>query len=1051
MKRPFHSILIRTATALLTCLLAPLTALADDPVCFYLSDGRVEIYPAEYVQSCQPTATGYTLTLFDGEKIDYTASDIDSVSHVLPEKPYLETFKFNDKYNDQLATDYEADTVEELLEFTIGAIGKSLTPSFSTYEDDAIVTVDGVEQTSKVSRHRFDRDIVYTASFPGQTMLKMTKLTDEVWSEPAASRWEPVALKTEDLSTNQPSNYEDKEGLHALLDDNFSTFFQSTWGSGAYTQKAENVYLDIALPVSLSQFKLYYRTRELSNYSPLAITIYASHDGVRWTEIDDLTAADDDLPSGSGVEYTSDPIDLGGTWEHLRLEITEAEHAKDLKDADGNEFRLYYLAMSELRILRFIPGEGEPQLLQPATYECAMMPYGRDYTVRVHWLTDDATAVPRIDIWTDNGRLPADKVTYLHSYIRIDGNGVFDNFEDSVLIRGRGNSSWAGENGKSPYNLKFSTKVKPFGLTKGKRWCLIANAQSGSMMANAIGMKIARMVEADYANHVIPVDLYINDQYRGSYTFTEKIGLSNNSVDLNEETSVLLELDSYYDEQYRFRSDVYALPVNIKDPDLTDEEFAWKADDTFSIYKKEFNSFVNALDQNTGFEKKMDVPSFCRYFLVNDLIKNQELCHPKSTFMFKEGLEALNSKYHFGPVWDLDWAFGYEQNRNYYQTTAATDFFSFNASSAGNRFFKALRYSSDIIKKEYYRTWVDFMENHYEELFEYARDYYDYAHPSFEKNATKWGDGRSYEQSLNNLRTWFDDRTEYLATQIDKYDLSIPDDVNYGDVNGDGDLTAADVVCLVSYLLGETPKEFVTYNADIDHNGIITVTDLVWTISFVTAAEAPQRRLPSAEVALSINDFDAAVGESATTLVSLRAVEEADDEPYTAARFTVLVPDGLTLEDAALAPAYAMSHRLSAEQDADGYTHLLVWSDDNAPLLPGTPLLTLTVRPDGVVAEQQRSLTLADGSIATTDGDEHRLFTANARFNLSTGLGTLTADVCRLTGGEALTVDALQPVTLHVRTLDGILVRTLDVQPGTHSYPLPQGVYLVETEKIVIN
>ena len=51
----------------------------------------------------------------------------------------------------------------------------------------------------------------------------------------------------------------------------------------------------------------------------------------------------------------------------------------------------------------------------------------------------------------------------------------------------------------------------------------------------------------------------------------------------------------------------------------------------------------------------------------------------------------------------------------------------------------------------------------------------------------------------------------------------------------------------------------------------------------------------------------------------------------------------------------------------------------------------------------------------------------------------------------ALPVDALQPVTLHVRTLDGILVRTLDVQTGTHSHPLPQGVYLVETEKIVIN
>ena len=80
--------------------------------------------------------------------------------------------------------------------------------------------------------------------------------------------------------------------------------------------------------------------------------------------------------------------------------------------------------------------------------------------------------------------------------------------------------------------IKFPTKQKPLGMKAGKNWNLIANAIRESMTTNVIGSRVAEMVGAAAANHFLPVELYINGNYRGSYTLTEKVGISNNSIDL---------------------------------------------------------------------------------------------------------------------------------------------------------------------------------------------------------------------------------------------------------------------------------------------------------------------------------------------------------------------------------------------------------------------------------------------------------------------------------------------------------------------------------------
>lgn len=1021
----------------------------------YFTDGGIKAFPPEYIKEVNLDLKSYVrLTLINDSTVSYQKNDIDSVSYYGPDLPEFTSFKFNNKFNENLSIDIEDVEIADTMVFTVPAIGKRLTPSFKLSDEDARVFIGNVEQKSKISRPRFDRDITYTVSLPGDSIFAMEKISDEEWSEEVWSEpIEEIPLRADMLSTNQPSNYPESEGLETMLDGDWSTYHQSTWGSnGTYQQKSENVCLDIVLDEPISVFQFYYCSRPLDNYNPLAFTIWAAGDDGVW-KAQRKIGVEDGMPTGAGnSEYTSPSITLDGSYRRLRFELTEAEHTK--MQPDG--FVLPYLALAEFRLLK-VNGDEKvlikpAELIHAAEWWYGMKPYGHDYTVRIDWLTDRATGVPRIDIDIDGGQMVSSKNYYLHANFRLDGNGVFDNLEDSIWIKGRGNSSWAGTWGKSPYNIKFNEKVKPFGLTKGKSWCLIANAQRGSMMVNAIGMKAARMVGTAGANHVIPVDLYINGEYRGSYTFTEKVGLRNNSIDADEMTSYMLELDQYFDENYRFYSRPYSLPVNVKDPDLTEEIFWDDADERFQTIQDQFNAFTDALMNQDGYEEMMDVDAFARFFMVNNLINNMELGHPKSTFLYRENYEDPESKYVFGPVWDLDWAYGYENSSQYFVRDATASIFSKMTGQSGNNFFMALLDNSAEVRKAHFRVWVEFMRNYYEEFLEYPEDYLNYANSSYLTNANIWGDGRNYASQLPQIQRWFDQRTQWIMDNIEVFDLD--DDTPYlsiGDVNMDGVYSVSDVVCLLSYLLGEQPEDFHFKQADVDKNGFITVTDLVSVIEFVLKAEekAPSyRRQTPAEMEFALNGFEARTGEPTDVDVQLMPVDDADDEiAYTAIEFVVTLPEGMTLEKATITDNQ-FTHNVVTTPLDDYRARVLIYSDSNKPLVAGS-MLRLTVRPDAVIKESNRIVTLTDALIATPDGDEHKVRSRSAAFRLSTGLNSQLA-VSSIEGGHALTITAIEATTINIYSADGILVRTIDVQPGTTTVELPTGIYIVNKTKVII-
>lgn len=469
-------------------------------------------------------------------------------------------------------------------------------------------------------------------------------------------------------------------------------------------------------------------------------------------------------------------------------------------------------------------GVGDSILTRCDDNKYRFKPYHRprkEYALKVIFLTDLATSVPRIDINTVGGENISSKEKYIDAEIIIDGKGAFPSMTDSVKVRGRGNTSWSSDpNAKNPYRLKFAEKVKPLGMTNGKNWVLLANKMPGSMLTNAYGMKIASLIGTPYPNNIIPVDLYVNGVYKGSYNLTEKVGLYNNSVELdNEKVATLLELDDYYDEEegQKFKSSYYNIPVNIKEPDFGVDPTLLNV----TYIKYCFNKFAKAVYDGEGVTDYVDVDYLARYLLVSDLIFNKELFHPKSVFCYNVNLMEFErgSKFIFGPIWDLDWGFGYSQIwSSYFNNYATKDFFEASSGMEQSTFFTRLRTEPKVARR-IYQLCRDFVINDLDELCEYFEDYYVYAKPSLESSTTAYPDPTNYAVQSVQAATWIRQRANYLLNKL-KQELRIMP----GDVNNDRVITIKDVTMLIDYLLGlaELSNDL---NADVNEDGEINILD----------------------------------------------------------------------------------------------------------------------------------------------------------------------------------------------------------------------------------
>lgn len=281
--------------------------------------------------------------------------------------------------------------------------------------------------------------------------------------------------------------------------------------------------------------------------------------------------------------------------------------------------------------------------------------------------------LPVIRINTENAYPILDKKNYIPGTVVIeDPDGAYwdtPRLEVKIVengVRGRGNSTW--DMPKKPYKIKFDEKISIFGLGEDKEWVLLANYADKTLLRNVVAMKLSEIVGMEWTPSMLPVEVYLNDEYMGCYTFSEHKKVSKYRVDLdivgesdNSGDAVTgdyyMEIEQNLDETTCFRTSICGIPMMFSDPEVpTAAQYDYIVGYFYDAESALMGS--NFTDPDNGWQKYIDIESFAKAYIVNELTKNIDGNMRKSSFITKEKGKKLEM-YH---LWDYDLTLG---NCNY--------------------------------------------------------------------------------------------------------------------------------------------------------------------------------------------------------------------------------------------------------------------------------------------------------------------------------------------------------------------------------------------------
>ncbi|MBR0431703.1 CotH kinase family protein, partial [Candidatus Saccharibacteria bacterium] len=417
-------------------------------------------------------------------------------------------------------------------------------------------------------------------------------------------------------------------------------------------------------------------------------------------------------------------------------------------------------------------------------------------------------------------------------------------------IKGRGNSSW--NKPKKPYQMKFASKLSMFGMTPSKKWLLITNHMDGSLARNFTFFTMAEHLNFEYQIEHTPADLYVNNNYIGSYWVTNKVEVASNSVNIGDE-DYLLELDNYKDnsgEDIQVETANGAL-ITIKNPDLEDADAA-----TISAVKADVKQQIEHLETIfaddsltlADLEEYADMESFAKFYWIQELSANVDAMRGSAYLYYKDG------KFHMGPIWDYD----YVLNRHYSWSNLQEYFILGNATQRAKTYFED--WYDGLMRKQEFSDLVDkvFLENRdylVTTLPSEITAYTNLIYSSGKMNEVRWpysaqGSatyvGSNYEDGVakllaayNKRLAWYDNEYRDLNLAKVQYtytDLSGTDHVETQNISGDSiaitlpnTTDVAEPVTVVGVLPNDTTRSIRLVSGETSSTGEVTLANRAYT------------------------------------------------------------------------------------------------------------------------------------------------------------------------------------------------------------------------------
>lgn len=239
-------------------------------------------------------------------------------------------------------------------------------------------------------------------------------------------------------------------------------------------------------------------------------------------------------------------------------------------------------------------------------------------------------------------------IKYPGNYVTVVENGELTEYLD-VELKGRGNSTWGWE--KAPYQFKLSEKEEFLGMGAAKTWIFLANYFDMSNLRTSAAFKLESLLDQDFALSGHFAELTIDDDWRGLYFVTEKIGVGKTRINLKDKDGVVVELENAHaeTEECYFTNDKTCFVIK----DSVDED---NEDEAMKKFITAFNNLEEAVKERDYDEIKglIDVESLAKYYLLSEFSENPD-AYDSSWYFYKDGED---DKIHVGPGWDFDNAFG---------------------------------------------------------------------------------------------------------------------------------------------------------------------------------------------------------------------------------------------------------------------------------------------------------------------------------------------------------------------------------------------------------
>ena len=468
--------------------------------------------------------------------------------------------------------------------------------------------------------------------------------------------------------------------------------------------------------------------------------------------------------------------------------------------------------------------------------------------------------------WVDASK--ENKTTASAYMISADGAAIYDG--SVKQLKARGNSTFLHTDKRS-YQMKLPTGEdllrtgKP--ENKAKTWVLLAGYFDATQMHDKLVKDLAAQLGLEYTASCGWVNLYYDGEYRGVYLLSEKNGIGETSVNINqlekqyelvnknygtgmvveegknsfgntvrytknvqdtwtatdETGGYLLEMNYHTMEEASCFMTSQGYAINVKSPE-------WCGKGAMDYISEFYQGFENAVYASDKSGKNSEGKYYHEYVDLDSLVKTfvlQELTKNCDGFRYSQFFYFTNGKLYAGPVWDQEMTFG--SGWSNYTGPDSMEYFDLGEALIQIPHFKA------AVQKYYnetFRSAANGLGSRIDAQYALLRD-------SAAMNYTLWpyirvGDpnaaghkwqGASYESVVKDLQSWISRR----LSKLDEVYAGIPE-VMRGDVNDDGKVNITDVVWLRQHLLGIGPtlSDKQMKAADVNGDGKVNITDVVW-------------------------------------------------------------------------------------------------------------------------------------------------------------------------------------------------------------------------------